>query len=388
MNYNFDEIIHRENTACYKYDLREKYFGTKEILPMWVADMDFRTPDFIVDAIKKRVEHEVYAYTYRTDSIYQSVINWLYKRHQWQVKKEWIGFSPGVVPALNMAVLAFTAPGDKIIVQSPVYFPFYSAVKDHDRQLVVNPLVLNNGRYSMDYEHLKLQIDNQTRMLILCSPHNPTGNVWRKEELEALVTICIENNILIISDEIHADIIFSGHKHVPTAKLSAEIAEHVITLMAPSKTFNFAGLATSYIVASNPKHFERLNGMNEKLHLGSGNIFGGVALEAAYNHGDEWLRQLIAYLEKNITFSEEFINNELPGIELIKPEATFLLWIDFRKLNLKGKTLTQKMIEKAGLGLSDGRLFGTDGEGFQRMNIGCPASLVKQALVQIKNAFV
>ena len=388
MNYNFDEIIHRENTACYKYDLREKYFGTKEILPMWVADMDFRTPDFIVDAIKKRVEHEVYAYTYRTDSIYQSVINWLYKRHQWQVKKEWIGFSPGVVPALNMAVLAFTAPGDKIIVQSPVYFPFYSAVKDHDRQLVVNPLVLNNGRYSMDYEHLKLQIDNQTRMLILCSPHNPTGNVWRKEELEALVTICIENNILIISDEIHADIIFSGHKHIPTAKLSAEIAEHVITLMAPSKTFNFAGLATSYIVASNPKHFERLNGMNEKLHLGSGNIFGGVALEAAYNHGDEWLGQLIAYLEKNITFSEEFINNELPGIELIKPEATFLLWIDFRKLNLKGKTLTQKMIEKAGLGLSDGRLFGTDGEGFQRMNIGCPASLVKQALVQIKNAFV
>lgn len=388
MNYNFDEIIHRENSACYKYDLREKYFGSREILPMWVADMDFRTPDFIVEAIKKRVEHEVYGYTYRTDSMYRSVINWLYKRHQWQVKKEWIGFTPGVVPALNLAVLAFTEPGDKIIVQSPVYFPFYSAVKDHGRQLVVNPLVLNNGRYSMDYEHLKQQIDNQTRMLILCSPHNPTGNVWRKEELGALVSICIENNILIISDEIHADIIFSGHKHIPTATLSAEIAEHVVTLMAPSKTFNFAGLATSYIVAANPEHFKKLNGMNEKLHLGSGNIFGGVALEAAYNHGDDWLKQLIAYLEKNIAFSEEFINNELPGIELIKPEATFLLWIDFRKMNLKGKTLTQKMIERAGLGLSDGRLFGTDGEGFQRMNIGCPASFVKQALMQIKNAFV
>jgi cystathionine beta-lyase len=388
MKYNFDELINREKTACYKYDMRKKYFGTDKILPMWVADMDFRTPDFVVEAIKKRVDHEIYAYTYRTDSIYQSVIDWLARRHQWQVKKEWIGFTPGVVPALNMAVLAFTNPGDKIIIQTPVYFPFYSAVKDHDRQLITNPLVLNNGRYEMDFEHLKTQIDSKTRMLILCSPHNPTGNVWKREELLELANICIENNVLIISDEIHADIIFFGHKHIPTATLSEEIAEHVVTLMAPSKTFNFAGLSTSYIIASNPEHFKSLNGMNEKLHLGSGNIFGGVALEAAYNNGDKWLEQLITYLEQNIELAEEFINNELPDIELIKPEATFLLWIDFRNLSLNGKELTQKIIRDAELGLSDGRLFGTDGDGFQRMNIGCPRSIVNKALEQIKNTFV
>lgn len=387
MKYNFDEIISRENTASYKYDMREKYFGTQKILPMWVADMDFRTPDFVVEAIKKRVEHEIYAYTYRTDSLFQSVINWLERRHQWTVKKEWIGFTPGVVPALNMAVLAFTSPGDKIIIQTPVYFPFYSAVKDHNRQLLMNPLVLNNGRYEMDFDHLKSQIDSKTRMLILCSPHNPTGNVWKREELLELATICIENDILILSDEIHADIIFSGHKHIPTAVLSEEIAANVVTLMAPSKTFNFAGLSTSYIIATNPKHFKSLNGLNEKLHLGSGNIFGGVALEAAYKHGDEWLEQLITYLEKNIELAEEFINNELPGIELIKPEATFLLWIDFRNLSLKGDELTQKIVRNAELGLSDGRLFGSDGEGFQRMNIGCPKSIVEKALEQLKNTF-
>ncbi len=388
MDYKFDEIISRDNTACYKYDLREKYFGTKEILPMWVADMDFRTPDFIVEALKKRVEHEIYAYTFRPDSLYESVIDWIERRHQWTVKQEWVGFTPGVVPALNMAVLALTEPGDKIIVQTPVYFPFFLAVKDHGRQLGLNPLVLDKGRYRMDLDNLRAQIDGKTRMLILCSPHNPTGNVWRREELEELVKICIENDILIVSDEIHADIIFHGSKHIPTAALSEEVAEHVITLMAPSKTFNIAGLSTSYIIASNPEHYKKLNGLNEKLHLGSGNIFGSVALEAAYRHGDEWLEQLIVYLENNIALAEEFINNELPGIELIKPEATFLLWIDFRSLATKGKIITDKMVADAGLGLSDGRLFGTDGEGFQRMNIGCPASLVEKALVQIKNTFI
>jgi cystathionine beta-lyase len=239
----------------------------------------------------------------------------------------------------------------------------------------------------MDLDHFKSQIDKRTRMLILCSPHNPTGNVWQKEELLELSKICLENNILIISDEIHADIVFPGHRHIPTASLSDAVAGQVVTLMAPSKTFNFAGLATSYIIASNPELFKRLNGVNEKLHLGSGNIFGSVALEAAYTHGDAWLEQLIAYLEKNIVIAEEFINNELPGIDLIKPEATFLLWLDFRKLKLRGKELVEHMILKAGLGLSDGRLFGDDGDGFQRMNIGCPSDIVIRALNRIRKSF-
>jgi cystathionine beta-lyase len=357
----------------------------RDILPMWVADMDFRTPDFVIKAIQQRLKHEILAYTYRSDSVYESVMSWLERRHRWKVHQEWIGFTPGVVPALNLAVLAFTDPGDKIIIQTPVYFPFFTAVKDHDRQLVVNPLILNKGRYEMDLDQLKSQIDSRTRMLILCSPHNPTGNVWRKKELEELAKICIENQILILSDEIHADIVFSGHQHIPLASISEEIAENVVTLTSPSKTFNFAGMSISYFIASNSNHFRRMNGMIEKLHLASGSIFGDVALEAAYIYGDTWLKELLSYLENNVALAEEFINNELPEIELIKPEATFLLWIDFRKLSIEAKVLQQKLIDEAGLGLSEGSMFGSNGLGFQRMNIGCPASTVKKALVSIRD---
>lgn len=387
MRYNFDEIINRNNTSCYKYDLKSKYFRTNDILPMWVADMDFKVPECISKAIHDRISHEIYGYSFHNDNVYQSVIDWISKRHNWNIKKEWVAFTPGVVPSLNLAVLAFTNPGDKIIVQTPVYFPFFSAVKDHRRQLINNPLQLKNGRYYMDLANLKKQIDSKTRMIFLCSPHNPTGNVWKREELIDLVKICSEQEILIISDEIHADIVYKPHKHIPTASLLEEISDQVITLMAPSKTFNMAGLSTSYFIASDKTLFKKLNHWVEKLHLSMGNIFGNIAMEAAYRYGEDWLDQLIYYLHGNIRFAEEFINNEMPDIDIINPEATFLLWLDFRKKNIPEKQLNKYMQEEAGLGLSDGLLFGSNGGGFQRINIGCPRSVLEKALKQINHSF-
>ncbi len=383
MPYNFDELIDRRNTACYKYDLRDKFFKNPDVLPIWVADMDFRTPDFVLEAIRKRLQHEILGYSFHPDSQYQSVIDWVYQRHQWKIKKEWISFNPGVVPALSLAVLTFTNPGEKIIIQTPVYFPFYSAVTDHNRQLILNPLKVKNGRYVMDLDNLKSQINPATKMMILCSPHNPTGNVWTKNELLELTEICTKNNILIISDEIHADIVYEGNKHIPVAMLNEEIANHTVTLMAPSKTFNFAGLSTSYFIASNKVLYEKLDQAVNKMHLGMGNILGNIALEAAYREGNEWLSQLILYLQQNIAFTKDFINSDIPSLELIEPEATFLLWMDFRKTGLDDKTVRTILVEDAQVGLSNGILFGKDGEGFQRINIGCPRLILENGLQQI-----
>ena len=386
MQYNFDEVIDRRNTASYKYDLRKQFFKDPDVLPMWVADMDFRTPDFVINALHERLNHEVLGYSFHPESQYQSIIDWNRKRHGWDIKKEWIGFTPGVVPALNFTVLAFTQPGDKVIVQTPVYFPFYSAVTEHGRQLIPNPLVLENGHYRIDFDNLKAQIDSQTKMLILCSPHNPTGNVWRREELKELTDICLRNNILIVSDEIHADVVYPGYEHIPTHTLGEEIANNTITLMAASKTFNIAGLATSYYVVSNNSQFSTMDKAIGKFHLGMGNILGNTALEAAYNNGEDWLLQLIAYLQQNILFTKDFINNNIPVLKLIEPEATFMLWIDFRETGIEDQQLRNLLVKDARVGLSNGILFGPDGEGFQRINIGCPRATLEKGLRQIAGA--
>ena len=283
MGFDFNETVNRENTNCFQYDLREKYFGTNDVIPMWVADMDFKTLPFIREAIQKRLEHEILGYTFRSDSFYNSIIKWLRIRHGWEIKKDWIEFSPGVVPALNMAVLAFTNPGDKVIVQPPVYFPFFSAIENNNRILVNNPLKLKNGRYYMDYKDLRSKIDNKVKMIILCSPHNPTGNVWTKEELSELAEICLNKNILILSDEIHSDLIYNGYKHIPTASLSKEIAKNTITCVAPSKTFNLAGLSTSVVISSNNKLIQSFSKILDQIHVGNGNIFGNIATEAKPN---------------------------------------------------------------------------------------------------------
>jgi len=384
MHYNFDEIIDRRNTNCYKYDLREKFFKNSDLLPMWVADMDIRTPDFILDAIGQRLEHGVLGYSYHAKSEYKSIARWMLSRHQWNVKEDWIGFAPGVVPSICFALLAYTEPGDKIIIQTPVYFPFFSVVKDYQRELTENPLREENGRYRMDLEDLKSKIDSRTKMLILCSPHNPTGNVWTREELNELTNICVENNILILSDEIHSDIVYPGHKHIPTASLNEDIAAITITLMAPSKTFNMAALSTSYYIIQNLRLREKMDKMIEKYHLTAGNLLGNIALEAAYNKGEAWLDQLLLYLRKNVEFAGKFIRSELPMLRMINPEATFLIWIDFRQTGYDDDTVNRLLIEKANIGLSSGKIFGKDGKGFQRINIGCPQKILEKGLNRIK----
>lgn len=384
--YNFDEIINREGTHSIKYALREKLFGNKDALPLWVADMDFRTPDFVMDAIRERASHEVLGYTIRPESFYESIINWNRRKHGWEIKREWISYSPGVVPAVNMAIMAFSKPGDKVIVQPPVYHPFFHAIRNNDREVLENPLKLNNGRFEMDFDDLESKIDDRTSMILLSSPHNPGGTVWHAEELRRLGDICRKHGIIIISDEIHADLVLYDNKHTPLASISPEIADITVTAMAPSKTFNLAALATSYVVATNPELLKKFNKVLEQVHVYMGNVFGTVALEAAYNHGSEWLEQLLDYLEDNIDFVDEYVKKNIPGVEVIIPEATYLVMLDFRKLGLDNKSLKDLMIHKAGVAMNDGASFGKEGDGFQRMNVACPRSVLEEGLQKIEKA--
>jgi cystathionine beta-lyase len=386
MKYNFDEIVSRENTLSYKYDFREKIFVKADVIPMWIADMDFKTPPFVIDAIRKRLEHEILGYSYVAPSCYHAVAAWNKRHHNWDVNPDWIRFSPGVVPALNLLVMAFTQPGDKIIIQPPVYFPFFSAVTNHQRMLLNNPLRYEHGHYSIDYVQLEAGIDDRTRMLILCNPHNPTGNVWSTEDLEHIGEICLNNNILLVSDEIHADLVYSGNKHTPAASISNDMALNTITCMSPSKTFNLAGLSTAYVIIPDSRLRMQYEKVLNQVHVGAGNIFGFVAMEAAYSHGDDWLKQLMEYLEGNLMFLQEFIRKHMPVIKVIQPQATYLIWLDCSGLKLAHNELKSFMINKAGVGFNDGLQFGSEGKGFHRINIACPRSLLYKALLKMQEA--
>jgi cystathionine beta-lyase len=385
--YNFEEIIPREGTNCIKYDGREWIFKTNDVLPLWVADMDFRTPDFIVDAIKKRADHEIYGYTFKSDSYYQSIIGWMKRRHNWDIKKEWISFSPGVVAGFTLAIETFSKPDDEVIVQPPVYFPFFDSVKGTRRKLVENPLKLENGRYTFDFEDLKLKITGKTKLLLLCNPQNPGGMAWTREELEQLSSICNENGVMVISDEIHSDLVFEGRNHIPFTTISEEAAGNSIVFMAPSKTFNVAGLSSSVVVIPNKTNFARYERALNVNHLGMGNIFGTVALEAAYKNGDKWLEQLMDYLWENYLFLEKFITGKLPKVKVMKPEATYLIWLDFNEYGMNDKELFQFTINEAKVGLNNGGKFGTGGDGWLRINIACPRKILEEALQRLEKAF-
>lgn len=386
MTYNFDEIITREGTDTLKYDARKRYFGTEDVLPMWVADMDFRTPDFIVNAMKKRLEHEVFGYTLKPDSLYEAVIGWMQRRHGWKVEKDWILFTPGVVPAFNMCIQAYSKPGEKIILQSPVYYPFFWGVELNKRAMLNNQLVRNGDRYEMDLDDLRKKIDSTTKAMLFCHPHNPVGRVWSREELMELARICVENNIVMISDEIHSDLIFDGYKHIPYAMLGKEMEQQSITCIAPSKTFNVAGLATSAVIIPNPALRQKFIDVVESLHIAGGNIFGAVAMEAAYAHGDEWLSQALKYITGNVDYLEDFVSQNLPQVKVIRPEGTYMAWLDFSGLNLSDPDLKRFIIEKAKLGFNHGPTFGPGGEGFQRINLGCPRGIVTEAMKRLKEA--
>ena len=386
MQYNFDERLERKGTNCIKYDANERFFGKKDILPLWVADMDFKTPDFIMEAIRKRSEHEILGYTYKPDSCTDAILEWLKNRHNWKIDKEWLHYSPGVVPALAFAVLVYTDPGDEVIVQPPVYFPFFSAVKNNNRKLVENPLRLKSGRYYFDLEDLKQKITAKTKLLFLCNPQNPGGMAWTKEELQALGEICVENRIIIVSDEIHSDLTFKGKSHIPFASVNDELAQNSITLMAPSKTFNIAGLSTSFLIIPNKKRFEQYDELMKASHLHGGNLFGNIAMEAAYSKGLDWLNQVMNYIEGNYNYMAHFLKKNLPNIEPMKPDATYLVWLDFSRTDLKDKELNDKIL-KAGLGLNRGAMFGKQGKGFMRINIACPRATLENALGLLLSAF-
>jgi cysteine-S-conjugate beta-lyase len=385
MKYNFDEIVDRSNTNCEKYDNRKRIFGKEDLIPLWVADTDFKTPDFIVEAVKKRAEHEIYGYPIKPDSFYNSIQNWLYNQHQWSVEKDWILYSPNVVIGLASTILSMTEPGDKIIVQPPVYFPFFHVVEGNGRIMTENPLKLENGRYYFDFDDLKSKIDKQTKMLLLCNPHNPGGRVWKKEELEELAQICIENEIIVVSDEIHSDLILHGNKHVPFATLSESASKICVTTSSASKTFNIAGLSSAYLIISDKNLRQKYNRFMQATHISSGNFFGLVATEAAYTYGADWLKQLLGYLEDNYRFLEDFLRNNLPLVKPMKPDSTYLVWIDLSGLNFSAEVAFQKMID-AGVGLSPGNLFGAGGQNFVRLNMGCPLSVLKEGLERIKAA--
>lgn len=384
--YNFDELIDRTQSSSVKYDGRQAFFGNPDVLPLWVADMDFRTPDFIIDAIRKRLDHEIFGYTFRPASYTEAIVNWLKRRHNWEIKPEWISFSPGVVAGLTMAIEALSNPGDGVIIQPPVYFPFFDSVKGTNRTMIENPLRIENGRYYFDFEDLKKKITPKTRLLLLSNPHNPGGMAWNEKELTELARICLDNKIIIISDEIHADMVFDGFKHTPLAGISEEFAQNAVICMAPSKTFNTAGLTTSFLVIPNKRHFVAYERVMRLPHLHMGNIFGTVALEAAFTHGDEWLKQLMAYLQENFNFLEQFFQENLPEVKVMRPEATYLIWLDYSVYGLDDETLRQKHID-SGVGMNPGVQFGKQGSGYMRINIGCPRSVLSEALNRIKSAF-
>jgi len=386
MMYNFDEAPDRQNTDCLKWDKRDEVFGKADVIPMWIADMDFPTPPFIIEALRKRLDHEILGYSYRPDSYFESFIRWASDVYGWEIRREWIEFSPGVVPALNMCTLAFTSPGDEIIIQPPVYPPFFGAVNDHGRKLVFNPLVETEAGWVMDPDGLRMAITPRTRMLILSNPHNPVGRAWTHGELYELAEICHEKGIIILSDEIHSDLTMPGVKHMPLASVSEKAASITVTCMAPSKTFNLAGLTTSSMIISDQVLMEKYRKMLVGLHMHLGNIFGNVASEAAYTHGREWLGQMVRYVESNIDLVMDFCRERLPQIRPVRPEATYMIWLDCRAMGMSGTELNQFFVDKAGVGMNEGSRFGPGGEGFMRMNLACPRATVVRALEQIENA--
>jgi cystathionine beta-lyase len=370
-----------------KYDLRKLIFGKSDVIPMWVADMDFETPDFIREAVLERASHPVYGYTFREDAYYQPIIDWLHSHHDWIIKRDDIVYSPGIVPALSFAVLAFTRPNDNIIIQTPVYPPFFGAVRDHQRELLMNNLIKADDSYEIDFEHLEI-LAADAEMLILCNPHNPVGRCWTKTELEKIADICLRNHVLVLSDEIHADLVMPGYKHQVFANLSPEISDITITAHAPSKTFNLAGLATSSVIITNEALRKKFSQVIDHMHLSMGNLFGSIASTAAYQEGEAWRSQLIEYLNENINITERYISENIPDLKMYRPEATYMIWLDFVKFQLDDNTLKNKLIHEAGLGFNPGTDFGPGGESCMRMNIACPQSTLIEALERLKSVLV
>ena len=377
------EFVNREGTGCSKWDSLEAKFGLDGILPLWVADMDLAAPKVAQDAIAKRAAHAVYGYSIYTDKFYQAIIDWYSSQFDWEIQREWIVPEHGVVISLNLSIQAFTSIGDGIIVQTPIYPPFLSSIQNHGREVLENRLIFKDGLVSIDFDDFEAKA-KEAKLFLLCSPHNPSTRVWSRDELEKMISICHENSVVVIADEIHSDLVF-GSAHTPIGKLS-KARDITLTLHAPSKTFNIAGLNTSYLIIPNEKLREAYVKEHKKAGLDNGNPFGIVASEAVYNGGVEWLAELKTYLIKNSKFISSFIGEKIPEIIVYEHQATFLIWLDCRGLGLDDKELTEFFIHKAGLGLNAGISFGEAGSGFMRLNIGTSMSILEEAMNKLESA--
>jgi cystathionine beta-lyase len=382
---NFDEIIPRRNTDSTKYDDLQARYGRADLLPLWVADMDFRVPDCVTAALRRLTDHGIYGYHLKTPKYAQAIVDWWARRHGYAVDPAGLFFTPGVVSAISHLVQALTVEGDGILLQPPVYYPFFWAVRVNERRLLENCLVEDNGVYSVDFDDLEAKA-RDAKLLILCNPHNPVGRVWRREELERIAEICLRHNVIILSDEIHNDLVFAPHRHVPIAGLSPEVDRITVTTHAASKTFNIASLSTAYVMIRDNGLRGAFRRVSERLHVEALNPFGLVATVAAFAGGEPWLDALLDYLRGNDRFLREFLATHLPGVKASPLEGTYLAWLDFRSYGFSPSELKERMIQKAGLALNDGPTFGPGGEGFQRMNLACPRAVLGQALERLEAA--
>lgn len=379
MLFDFDTPISRENTNSVKFDGRKSYFGTTDVRPLWVADMDFPVPDCVTRALQERLHHPVFGYTLYPESLYQSVIDWFARRHHWVIEREWIVMAPGVVPSLFAAVQAFANEGEGVIVQPPVYFPFFSAVTTNNRKLLLNPLVEKNGCYEIDFDHLEASAKQGAKLLMLCTPHNPVGRVWKEHELQEVLRIARQYDLTILSDEIHADLVYTEATHIPLARL-AQPGDKIITTVAPNKTFNIPGLGLSALIIADTEQRKAMKSAFETLHISNTNPLSIVAFQAAYEGGDAWLNALMKYLESNRDYVANFLQEQIPHIKSSKPEATYLMWLDCKELGLTDAQLRDFFVKECKLGLNPGIVFGEAGSGFMRLNIGTTKATISAAL--------
>ena len=385
MKYNFDEVIDRSGNRAAKYDERIKKFGTADVIPLWVADMDFKTAQPIIDGLKAKAEEGIWGYTSRPDSYFEAICSWQERRNGWKIDRSLVSWSLGVVPALSAIVKVFSQPGDKVMIQTPVYSEFYDVTEAWGRQVVENQLVEKDGSWTVDFEDFEKKA-KEVKIFLLCSPHNPLGIVWTKEQLQKMAEICIANNVLMVSDEIHSDLIFHGKKHIPTATVTEEIGEHIISCISGTKTFNLAGLQASTTVFPNADIKKKFDTFWMNMDIHRNNAFSSVAMEIAFNQGEEWLEQLLEYLDGNFELIRSYCAENIPQIKPNIPDATYLVWLDCRDLGMDNETLRKFMIEKAGLGLNEGYTFGRSLSGYMRLNAACPRSVLEKALGQLKAA--
>lgn len=385
MKYDFDQVIDRSSNRSSKYDERIKKFGTADVIPLWVADMDFKTAQPIIDALKERAEEGIWGYTSRPDTYFEAVCNWQKRRHGWDIDKSLVSWSLGVVPALSAIVNLFSQPGEKVMIQTPVYSEFYDVAEAWGREVVENQLVETDGVWGIDFEDFE-QKAKESSIFLLCSPHNPLGIVWTKEQLKRMAEICFAHDVLLVSDEIHSDLVFHGKKHMPTAMVSEEIGNRIISCISGTKTFNLAGLQASTTIFPNQEMKSRFDRFWMNMDIHRNNAFSSTAMEVAFNEGEEWLEQLLEYISGNFDFIKEYCGQHIPQIKPNIPDATYLVWLDCRELGLDNESLRSFMINQAKIGLNEGYTFGRSLKGFMRLNAACPRSVLEQALKQLKDA--